>query len=128
MSTINLGPGPVLIPLNLWATAHLTDLYTAKTEADFNTAFDAFFAQTVTVFFNGKTTTRAEYKNIISQEVLSQATATINVPEEVDTPISSKPISENANVVGLFFTATITGVAKGDLAPIQSVSSSLNLV
>ena len=61
----------VIPTLTAWTSSRLTAVLTAKTQADFTTAFDALFARDVNVTFNGKHLSREQYQ----AQLLSQTSA-----------------------------------------------------
>jgi hypothetical protein len=63
----------VLPTLTAWTSSRLTAVLTAKTQADFTTAFDALFARNVNVTFNGKHLSREQYQ----AQLLSQSSAAL---------------------------------------------------
>jgi len=63
----------VLPTLTAWTSSRLTAVLTAKTQADFNSAFDALFARDVNVTFNGKRLSRQQYQ----AQLLSQSSAAV---------------------------------------------------
>ena len=60
-----------------WVQQHLRTLYGAQTDADFDTAFDAFVAPHARITLNGGTVSRAEYKKTIRGETQGEASATV---------------------------------------------------
>ena len=58
----------VLPGLTDWTEQHVTAIYTATTDSDFESAFDAFLSQDVTITSNGQSLTRDQYK----QKLLAQ--------------------------------------------------------
>lgn len=61
----------VLPTLTAWTSSRLTAVLTAKTQAEFTTAFDALFARNVDVTLNGKHLSREQYQ----AQLLSQSSA-----------------------------------------------------
>lgn len=82
MATSNI----VLPPLDTWAKEHLTALITAKTQQDFDQAFDNFISQNVKVTFNGSPLTRDQYKTQLQGERFLEAGVTINIDNLVLAP------------------------------------------
>ena len=72
-----------------WVQQHIHTLYAAKTDEDFNRAFDAFIAERARITFNGHTISREEYKKTIRGETRGDASATVNFSEVVSAPSKS---------------------------------------
>ena len=51
-----------------WVQQHVRALYTAKSEADFDRAFDAFVARDARIQFNGAPFSREQYKKTLRGE------------------------------------------------------------
>lgn len=59
----------IVLPNNLeWTEQHITAIYSATTESDFEAAFDAFLAKEVSITSNGQHLTRNEYKQKLLNE------------------------------------------------------------
>ncbi|OBZ77565.1 hypothetical protein A0H81_02238 [Grifola frondosa] len=118
----------VLPSLTDWTEQRVTALLTTTTEADFNTAFDAFLSKNVTITVNGQDLTRDQYKQQLRQEKFDEAFAQVQFSGAVEVPAdTNRPI--DAGTVGIFYTATINENILVLGAPSQSiVNSSLNVV
>ena len=51
-----------------WVQQHVRALYTAKSEADFDRAFDAFVARDARIQFNGAPVSRDQYKKTTGKD------------------------------------------------------------
>ena len=85
---------PIILLLPDWVQQHLTTLYAAKTDDDFNRAFDAFVAQEPgTIVVNGKHLDRAQYKKQIWSDKFLEAGAQVQYLGAVSVPKNqSEPI------------------------------------
>ncbi|KAH7928092.1 hypothetical protein BV22DRAFT_228837 [Leucogyrophana mollusca] len=119
----------VLPTLTAFTESHLTTLLEATTTADFDAAFDAFFATPVNITVNGKHLSREQYK----QQLLEQSAAgpeqrgasvTVNGGLEVE-----GTEGQLSGLVGIFYTALVDSKFLVLGAPAQSkVTSSLNVI
>ena len=71
-----------------WVQQHVRALYTAKSEADFDRAFDAFVARDARIQFNGAPVSREQYKKTIQGESQGSfaAGATVTFERVVSVP------------------------------------------
>ena len=76
-----------LPPLDIWAKERLTALIQAKTQADFNAAFDSFIANDARIIFNGAKLSRDEYKKQLQGERVLEASATVDITDTVVAPV-----------------------------------------
>jgi hypothetical protein len=79
----------VLPTLTAWTSSRLTAVLTAKTQADFTTAFDALFARNVNVVYNGKQLSRDQYQaQLLSQSsaAIEEQGASVSVQGQLDVP------------------------------------------
>ena len=83
---------PIILLLPDWVQQHHTTLYAAKTDDDFNRAFDAFVATNARITLNGKAISRDEYKKTIRGETQSETSATVTFNDVVSVP---DPKSDN---------------------------------
>ncbi|KAJ7579729.1 hypothetical protein C8J56DRAFT_963487 [Mycena floridula] len=67
----------VLPRLSAWTEGHVQALFTAKTEADFESAFDVFLAKNVSVTVNGAHITRDAYKQRLQADRALERSATV---------------------------------------------------
>ena len=88
----------VLPPLPTWAEQHLTALIQAKTQDDFNTAFDNFISNNVEVTFNGAPLTRDQYKQQLQSERFLERSASIAIKNVVSAP----KLNTQASAVSFF--------------------------
>ena len=58
----------VLPTLTEWTEQHISAIYSATTESDFESAFDAFLAQEVSITSNGQRLSREQYKQKLLTE------------------------------------------------------------
>ena len=77
----------VLPPLDVWAKERLTALIDAKSQSDFDAAFNSFIAEDVKVIFNGANLTRDEYKKQLQGERILEEAATVTVADTVVAPL-----------------------------------------
>ena len=97
----------VLPDLPNFVQQRVTAIYSAKTEADFDAAFDAFVAQDVRITLNGKHATRATYKKLLQGETSNVAAgngAEIQFQGVVSVPSDSS--NPDAIGVGTFLSRT----------------------
>ena len=101
------GPGPVVPSLSAVAETGLTSIYTAKTKADFDTAFDGLFAVPVDVTINGNKSTRAHFKQQLWKEAEGQTSGNVTfkgvveVPEDPKDPIAVRITRRDCSKIGL---------------------------
>jgi len=127
-SKVTLGPGPEVVPLTTWTENNLSAIYKATTQAEFDSAFEAFFQDNVTITLNGKTLTREQYKSQLSSEKLGEKSADISFLGAVEVPATTVGLQQTGSV-GIFYKATIFGRFYYEGAPIAStVNSSFNAV
>ncbi|KAH8115150.1 hypothetical protein DFH11DRAFT_149579 [Phellopilus nigrolimitatus] len=118
----------VLPPLKTWAQQRLTTLITAKTQADFNQAFDNFISKNVQVTFNGAPLTRDQYKQQFQGERFLESNATIKVLNAVQAPQLNTQVTQDSGLVGIFYDATFVEKILVLGAPAEhSTQSSLNI-
>ncbi|RPD53646.1 hypothetical protein L227DRAFT_383620 [Lentinus tigrinus ALCF2SS1-6] len=121
---------PVLLTLDSWVQQHITTLYSAKTADDFNTAFDAFISNNVTIKVNGKSMTRDQYKTLIMGEIKNDDGANVAFNGTVavlDNTESFRPTF--TGTAGVFFKATVLGrIFTLGQRQTSTVTSSLNVV
>ncbi|OCB87938.1 hypothetical protein A7U60_g4895 [Sanghuangporus baumii] len=99
---------PRLEHLSDWAKQNLTELITAASNDDFNTAFDQFISKHVKkIVFNDRELTRTEYKQRLLKERHNFVGATINIRNVVEVPKVEKggETTEASGNVGLFYNA-----------------------
>lgn len=77
----------VLPPLDIWAKERLISLIQAKTQTDFDAAFDSFIAHDAGIIFNGVKISRDEYKKQLQGERVLEASATVDITEIVVAPV-----------------------------------------
>ena len=85
----------VIFTLPSWVHEHVQQIYAAKTEKDFDQAFDAFIAPNATIRVNGRGMSREEYKKLLHGESgISSDTGgevsfkdTVAVPNDKDKPV-----------------------------------------
>ncbi|RPD76784.1 hypothetical protein L226DRAFT_521523 [Lentinus tigrinus ALCF2SS1-7] len=115
---------PIILALPDWVEQHITTLYKAKNDDDFNTAFDAFISHHVQVKVDGKPMSREQYKKLLMDEIKGDFQARVSFNGVVSVPDVTKPAIETGTV-GAFFKAVITRTI-----PVSetTVTSSLNVV
>ncbi|KAJ8090450.1 hypothetical protein PM082_019048 [Marasmius tenuissimus] len=119
----------VLPPANTWAQQHLTTLIEASSQADFDSAFDAFVSKNVQeIILNGASVSRDEYKQKFRSQVFDERTAIVKFTGTVASGESAN-LSGGTGNVGLFYTAQyFEGIVIRD-APVEvDATSSINLV
>jgi len=118
----------VLPSLTNWAEQHIQDIFNATSQSAFDSAFDNFLAEHVTITVNGTHLTRDQYKQRLQSEnpIEAQVQVTFDGAVEVAKD-QSQP--EQAGTVGVFYNATVPG-RFFVLGARQSstLNSSLNLV
>ncbi|KAG2338106.1 hypothetical protein BDR05DRAFT_851168, partial [Suillus weaverae] len=119
----------VLPTLTAFTSSRLTAILTAKTQADFTTAFDALFARNVNVIYNGKQLSREQYQaQLLSQSsaALEEQGASVSVQGQLEVPGDKGQIS---GLVGLFYTSLVDSRFLVMGAPAESkVTSSFNAI
>ncbi|KAG1744157.1 uncharacterized protein EDB91DRAFT_1247034 [Suillus paluster] len=119
----------VLPTLTAFTSSHLTAILTAKTQANFTTAFDALFAHKLNVFYNGKQVSREEFKaQLLSQSSAApeERAANVTVQGQLEVPGDKGQIS---GLVGLFYTSLVDSKFLIMGAPAESkVTSSFNAI
>ncbi|KAG1734112.1 hypothetical protein EDB19DRAFT_1896495 [Suillus lakei] len=119
----------VLPSLTAWTSSRLTAILTAKTQANFTTAFDALFAHNVDVIYNGKQLSRDQYHaQLLSQSstALEVQGASVSVQGQLEIPGDKGQIS---GLVGLFYTSLVDSRFLVMGAPAESkVVSSFNAI
>ncbi|OJA17104.1 hypothetical protein AZE42_02611 [Rhizopogon vesiculosus] len=119
----------VLPTLTAWTSSRLTAILTAKTQADFTTAFDALFARNVNVTFNGKNLSREQYHaQLLSQSsaAAGEEGASVSVQGQLEVQGDQGQIS---GLVGVFYTSLVDSKFLVMAAPAESkVVSSFNAI
>lgn len=119
----------VLPTLTAFASGRLRAILTAKSQADFTTAFDALFARNVNVVYNGKQLTREQYQaQLLSQSsaAFGEQGASVSVQGQLEVPGDQGQIS---GLVGLFYTSLVDSRFLVMGAPAESkVVSSFNVI
>ncbi|PCH42871.1 hypothetical protein WOLCODRAFT_17991 [Wolfiporia cocos MD-104 SS10] len=113
--------GPVLPPISTWTESHISDIYTATTTADFNTAFDNFLAENAHITVNGQHMSRDQYKELLLQQKTDELNARMTFNGTVTVPGDQGALVGGS--VGVFFTAEITT----HIIKISTISASLNV-
>jgi hypothetical protein len=99
----------VLPTLTAFTSSHLTAILTAKTQADFTSAFDALFASNVNVIYNGKQLSRDQYQaQLLSQSsaALEEQGASVSVQGQLEVP------GDKGQIVSKKFIASSTAPLK----------------
>lgn len=119
----------VLPTLTAFTSSRLTAILTAKTAADFNTAFDALFASNVNIIYNGKQVSRDQYRAQLlgqSSAAVEERGASVTVEGQLEVPGDKGQLS---GLVGLFYTSLVDSKFLVLGAPAESkVTSSFNAV
>jgi len=103
----------VLPTLTAFTSSHITAILTAKTQADFTTAFDALFAHNVNVTFNGKHISREQYQAQLLGESSAAPTkqgANVTVQGQLEVPGDKCQIVSNPNVMPCNFIEEISSL------------------
>ncbi|KAI6107989.1 hypothetical protein F5141DRAFT_1232438 [Pisolithus sp. B1] len=118
----------VLPTLSAWAASHLSALLQSKTQADFDTAFEATFAQRLDVVVNAKRLTRDEFKkSLLQQSGAAPGEASANVQIEAQTEVLGNQ-GQLSGLVGLFYSVIADSKYLVFGAPTESrTNSSINL-
>lgn len=119
----------VLPTLTAFTSSRLMAILTAKTQADFTTAFDALFAHNVNVIYNGNQISREQYQaQLLSQSsaAVEEQGASVSVQGQLEVPGDKGQIS---GLVGLFYTSLVDSKFFVLGAPAESkVTSSFNAI
>jgi hypothetical protein len=84
----------VLLSLTQWAEEHITAVTNAATEADLQTAMDAFISKNVAMQFNGASVTRNAYIKSLAATIPGRVGAnvtfssTVQVPTDPQSPVT----------------------------------------
>ena len=79
--------------LPTWVKENITGLYSAKTEEQFDSAFDVFIAKDVKITVNGQHVSRDKYKSMIFGEIKSDVSATVTFNGLVSVPADSQDLN-----------------------------------
>ena len=90
----------VLPPLPKFVQQRITALYSAKTPADFDDAFDAFVAEDARITLNGKHVSRNTYKKMIKGEISNDAGAEVTFQGVVSVDADA---DKDLNAIGVSF-------------------------
>ncbi|EMD41323.1 hypothetical protein CERSUDRAFT_109923 [Gelatoporia subvermispora B] len=123
--SVSLGPGPVLLSLVPYAEEHITDIFSATSQADFDQAFDDFISQNVSITVNGTSFTRSAYKQRLQNENPDLQSAIVTFSNAVAVPQADDEIT---GAVGLFYNATVQGKPETTGRQVLILNSSLNLI
>lgn len=103
-TTLPLGPGPVVIPLDDWTKDSISAIYDAKTQSEFSSAFDAFIHEEANITVNGKRLSRAEYKALFQGERLLEQFATVSFLGSVEVPANKdEPVAVRLLILVFIF-------------------------
>ena len=80
----------VLPNLSAFVQGRVTALYTAKTPADFDSAFDLFVAEDARITVNGRHVSRDNYKKMVQGEITGDMGGSVQVQGVVSVPDPSK--------------------------------------
>ena len=89
----------VLPDLPNFVQGRITALYTAKTPAEFDSAFDAFVAEDARITLNGKHISRANYKKTIMGEIANDVSANVQFQGVVSVPADTT--GKDLNAIGV---------------------------
>ena len=89
---VTMSANIVLPDLPHWVQQRVTALYSAKTAEAFDSAFDAFIAQDVSIKVNGKHTSRAQYKQMVQGEITGDVGAQVSFNGVVSVPADDKDL------------------------------------
>ncbi|KAF8200334.1 hypothetical protein BJ912DRAFT_844368 [Pholiota molesta] len=118
----------VLPQLDQWVKNHITAIIQAQTQADLESAVDAFLAKNATLVVNGAQLSQADFVQQLSSENFAEEGATVTFGGSVQVPATAGD-NFTAGSVGLFYTAVIAERFRIRDAPITSqVTASLNVV
>lgn len=109
----------VLPTLTAWTSSRLTAVLTAKTQAEFTSAFDALFARNVNVVYNGKQLSRDQYQaQLLSQSsaAVEEQGASVSVQGQLDVPGDQGQLVSNH-----FIWCSITPLKTFTVRPCRSI-------
>lgn len=79
--TTNIMTSAIVLPkLSDWAKGRISALFEAKTEAEFEEAFDFFLSKHVHITINGDTVTRETAKQRLQQDRAAAVSTTVSFP------------------------------------------------
>lgn len=84
--------GPIILTLTSWAEQRLQNVFTAKTEAAFDDAFDALVGTHATITVNGQKTTRAAYKKLLRSEEANETSGSVSFKGAVEVVKDTKAL------------------------------------
>lgn len=109
--------------LTYWAEQHITNIFqAAPLSAAFNSTFDAFIAQNVSITLNGVNTTREDYK-----QQFAGGNFSVTFVGTVESP-SAETMSELDGAIGTFFMASDQNAAASNSSWSDILTSSLNII
>ncbi|KAF8958553.1 hypothetical protein BDZ97DRAFT_1439176 [Flammula alnicola] len=118
----------VLPTLTQWTKNHITAIIEAQTQADLESAVDAFLSKNATITVNGVQISQADFVKQLSVENFAEAGATVAFSASVEVPADPKNTFD-AGSVGVFYNAIISETFRIRDAPISSeVTASVNVV
>ena len=79
-----------ILDTTTWAEQHLTAIFTATTQAEFNAAYDAFFTKNPSITLNGKHISSEKYKNFLEQAKFPESGAQVTYVGAVGVPEDPK--------------------------------------
>ncbi|KAF8904681.1 hypothetical protein CPB84DRAFT_1745713 [Gymnopilus junonius] len=114
--------------LSRWTMNHLTAIFNATNQADFNGAIDAFLSHKAKLTLNGANVSRAEFIKQFQTEKFDEAGAEVTFNDAVQVAKDAQNPTA-AGCVGLFYNATIAeNITVQDAAVTNQYSGSLNVV
>ncbi|GJE98486.1 hypothetical protein PsYK624_147180 [Phanerochaete sordida] len=116
--------GPIILTLTSWAEQRLQNVFTAKTEAAFDDAFDALVGTHATITVNGQKTSRAAYKKLLRSEEANETSGSVSFKGAVEVVKDTKALIPTGEV-GVFFEATVHHKL---LLFSNNITSSINLI
>ncbi|KAI0920222.1 hypothetical protein AcW1_002025 [Taiwanofungus camphoratus] len=128
MTEISLGPGPVVFSLTDWTENSISAIIQATSQAQLDSAFDAFIAKDAHITVNGKHVSRAQYKERFQSEKSTESSANVSFTGAVEVP-KDENHPTNAGSVGLLYKATVFGkLFVFGSRTASTINSSLNVV
>lgn len=84
---------PIILTLTSWTQTRIQNLFAATTQAQFQEAYDAFFAQDVQLTVNNRTISRSDFENELWQTASTKTSASVQFLGTVEIPTdSSNPL------------------------------------
>ncbi|KAI0338588.1 hypothetical protein BDW22DRAFT_1432388 [Trametopsis cervina] len=89
---------PIILTLTSWTQTRIQNLFAATTQAQFQEAYDAFFAQDVQLTVNNRSISRSDFENELWQTASTKTSASVQFLGTVEIPTDSSNPLEGGQV------------------------------